>query len=346
MPSFSEKLLSILTPRWIIIRLSFSISHVEKISVTQTKLPWIQIQPENDVGQQLQFINQRPCFAAIHSFTAVHVNGVNAAKFLQGQLTGDILTLSPRSATLSACCDQKGRMIANFWVGRIEDDYFLFMPRSMSAQLIAHLQKYAVFSKVILNEQNDWAIFNYCGQQLPNFKTDNFIHTQLAVLTQNTQLHWFIGKPELMIEVWKCLQNFATEICEEAIQYAWILAHLVFLQPTTMNLFLPQMLELEKLGGVSFNKGCYVGQEVVARTQHLGQLKRHLQKMHVDSTQAPLVGEALHDGQGQQVGHVAAVSLDPKPGYLLLCVIQDHALNSTIFINKPAHYPLSRPGEG
>ncbi len=93
-----------------------------------------------------------------------------------------------------------------------------------------------------------------------------------------------------MIDVWECLKNFATEIGEEAIQYAWILAHLVFLQPPTMNLFLPQMLELEKLGGVSFNKGCYVGQEVVARTQHLGQLKRHLQKMHVDFNPGSLGG--------------------------------------------------------
>ncbi len=150
----------------------------EKISVTQTKLlPWTQIQPEIDFRQQLQFINQRPCFAAIHSFTAVHVNGVNAATFLQGQLTGDILTLSNNSAILSACCDHKGRMIANFWVGRIQDDYFLFIPQSMSAHLIAHLQKYAVFSKVILNEQKDWAIFNYCGQQLPSF-----IPTILSIL--------------------------------------------------------------------------------------------------------------------------------------------------------------------
>lgn len=107
---------------------------------------------------------------------------------------------------------------------------------------------------------------------------------------------------------------------------------IAFIYPETSLLFTPQMINWEKHGGVSFEKGCYVGQEIVARTQHLGKLKRHLHELTIEQTDSITPGDKLVNPQGDTIGIVCDAASSDK-GALCLAVIQDRALDDAILLN-------------
>ncbi len=213
----------------------------------------------------------------------LHITGQDADTFLQGQLTCDVLALSAEKRCFTACCDQKGRMLATFWVQKIQNGYALQLPSNMLALLAAHLKKYAIFSKVILEEQ----------------------------ITQDL---------------------IASSTLYEDVQQGR-----VYLQPSTSLLFTPQMINLEKNGGVSFTKGCFLGQEIIARTQHLGQLKRHLYQLCLP-IEAP-IGSAILNPQQEHLGTL--VLLAPQASqWLGLAVIEQRALTQALTLLEHPIHPI------
>lgn len=273
--------------------------------------------------------NNSSFLAVLDNITALTVIGVQAGQFLQGQFTCDVLALQDQQAMLGACCDHKGRMLMNGWVGRGNNEWMLFIPKNMAELTLAHLQKFAVFSKVSFSEKNGWKALGYFSPNPPVFATHGCIqHQSPAYHKPGYMLYYWFG-PEKTLDLLQAeIQNNASLI--DASHLA-IMMQLVLIQPTTRELFIPQMLGLEKLGGISFKKGCYVGQEIVARTQHLGQLKRHLHSFLLTHSAQPQVGDAIHNAAQEIVGHIAAMSVGPKQGYQLLAVIQDRAMEHELF---------------
>ncbi|MEO6696435.1 MAG: folate-binding protein, partial [Gammaproteobacteria bacterium] len=95
------------------------------------------------------------------------------------------------------------------------------------------------------------------------------------------------------------------------------------IHPATQDTFVPQMVNLDLLGGISFTKGCYPGQEIVARTHHLGSIKRRMVYAWTDAPNPPLPGDTLYTpGSDQAVGQVVDAQPSPKAGFELLAVVQ------------------------
>lgn len=210
-----------------------------------------------------------------YSFNRILVRGPDTASFLQGQLCGDVRLLdNSDQKILTACCNPKGRMIANFYLSRQDEAFIVELPSSMCDIFMSHLNKYAAFSKVELSKENT-DIENTPEQQLENYE-----------------------------------QGIA------------------FITPETTELFLPQMLNLEKFNGLSFKKGCFVGQEIIARTQHLGKLKRHLYRFESNASETLNVGDTIKNNNDEPIGTVVStVSLDNNnTGYL--AVIEDRSLDT------------------
>lgn len=236
----------------------------------------------------------------------IHLKGEKTQTFLQGQLTCDMDKINQHSDySLAACCDHKGRMVANFWVMRWHDDYLFLLPHAMTDIVIEHLKKYAVFSKVTLapcelpldisiQEKPDG-----CAIQLPNQKR------YLTITAQNTASK-------------AAIQDNTTTWLYDNIQ-----AGLALLTPETSLQFTPQMINLEKLGGVSFEKGCYVGQEIVARTQHLGKLKRHLHRIEMTTGKMPADGETLLNKNNEPIGVVVNAVQTNAGRVIALAVLHD-----------------------
>lgn len=271
----------------------------------------------------------------LNSFTTLQFSGAKAQAFLQGQLTCDMNLLHDHGAhSLTAVCDHRGRMLANFWVIQWHNDFLLLLPKSLSDTVKNHLQKYAVLSKVIISQSENFFIaelHHFAGEKnndvifisLPDKNRYLIIADRNASASDHESMKGtehivkHLHTPDIIINTdennWK-KNNIADQLC--------------ILYPETSLLFTPQMIGLEKLGGVSFTKGCYVGQEIVARTQHLGTLKRHLHRLQIASDHALNPGNELKNEKNEVIGVVAEAIKLIGNKYDLLAVMRDSE-NST-----------------
>lgn len=251
------------------------------------------------------------------TLSTIILTGANTQTFLQGQLTCDMDQLNQAGDySLAACCDHKGRMIANFWVLRKNNDVVLILPTNMRDIVITHLQKYAVFSKVVLTPNNDFSITAIENTEQKDLKNQNNKNT-FAITLPNPNRHLiitaYVEASETDDQQW-LKNNIQDQFC--------------LLTPETSLLFTPQMINLEKQGGVSFEKGCYVGQEIVARTQHLGKLKRHLHHIQMPADTCPDAGDSLMNDQQIKVGVIVSAISSTENTIDALAVIEDRQLET------------------
>ena len=270
---------------------------------------------------------------------ALAVSGADAATFLQGQLTNDVAALLPENSQLSAWCSPKGRVLANFIVRRIAEDHFeLLLPRLMLEFVQRRLALFVLRAKVTLRDASNETIRIGVGGPAAA--------QCVAELAGNTATlhHWsaieggsmtalpgsrFLARvePGAAPALWERL-GAARAAGFPCWRWLTIRAGMPVILPWTQDQFIPQMLNLDALGAVSFHKGCYTGQEIVARTQYLGRLKERLALAHTDAAPAPgarLFAPAFGD---QPCGTVVNAGATPDGGTDLLCVAQISAITA------------------
>ncbi|WP_271411191.1 CAF17-like 4Fe-4S cluster assembly/insertion protein YgfZ [Pseudomonas sp. Q1-7] len=265
------------------------------------------------------------------------VRGVDAAKFLQGQVTCNLNYLDQSTSSLGARCTPKGRMISSFRILAQGDGFLLALSSDLLEAQLNDLKKYAVFSKsTLIDESADWARFGLSqgdgallalGLDLPQAadsvaRDGNLIAIRLPD-----------GRAELWApsaEAASLEARLAAHLPRAELQ-AWLLAQVragigqVF--GSTRELFIPQMINLQALGGVSFKKGCYTGQEIVARMQYLGKLKRRLYRLELAAGEAPLPGVELFSPVHQSSVGEVVLAAPAAEGCELLAVLQEDAVN-------------------
>ncbi|BAN50007.1 folate-binding protein YgfZ [Metapseudomonas resinovorans] len=263
------------------------------------------------------------------------VRGVDAAKFLQGQLTCNLNYLDQATCSLGARCTPKGRMTSSFRIVKVGDDFLLAMSSDLLDAQLADLKKYAVFSKSTLSDESAaWVRFGLSqgdgvllalGLDLPQTADSVTRDGNLIALRLSD------GRAEL----WAPSGEAATLEARLSAQLprapldAWLLAQVragigqVF--GATRELFIPQMINLQALGGVSFKKGCYTGQEIVARMQYLGKLKRRLQRLALPAGTVPQPGTELFSPVHQSSVGEVVLAAPAGDGCELLAVLQEDA---------------------
>lgn len=264
------------------------------------------------------------------------VRGPDASKFLQGQVTCNLNYLSDSNASLGARCTPKGRMLSSFRIASEGDGYVLAMASELLDPQLSDLKKYAVFSKSTLNDESaEWLrvglynadeVLGELGLLLPTeadgvARTDNLLAIRLSD-----------GRVELWIRSAvsaDVMQQIQAKLPERPLN-SWLLAQVragigqVF--GPTRELFIPQMINLQAVGGVSFKKGCYTGQEIVARMQYLGKLKRRLQRLSLEGAELPAVASELFSPvHRSSVGEVV-LAAQSETGVELLAVLQEDAV--------------------
>lgn len=276
------------------------------------------------------------------------IEGVDAVSFLQGQLSCDVEKLGIGETTLAAHCNAKGRMHANFLLHRLADQHFLIqLPRSVVTTAQQALARYAVFSKVTLNRLDERYIA--CG--ILASTADSIRETLAAVATFGIKLgdigdvFWFDTE-----------DNAALSTLDEALRAGplggsadWTLAThragVGFVEAATVLEFIPQVLNLDQLGGISFDKGCYTGQEIIARMKYLGKTKRRMQRFSIDHAKpvAINIGETLFDASGAKTASVvSAVSYrvnDATDRYrtdILAVALWQDGTRETLTVKAPA----------
>jgi tRNA-modifying protein YgfZ len=235
------------------------------------------------------------------------VSGPDARDFLQNQLSNDIDFIDESSFQLSSYSTPKGRLIGIFRVIRISNGYILVTTRSMVLPLLERLYHYIVQSEVTLADASDHfarillqtdraeVLGHKLLAQTPGevFQNDSVISLQLEPLGEQRRFLVMCLSAEEAIGLWN---DFSAQL--QAVRFAaWRLSEIMSgmpsIYPATSGEFVLQMTNLGFLDGVSFKKGCYPGQEIVARMQYLGKLKRRMFLARLDSDELPAPGDEL-----------------------------------------------------
>ncbi|MGF6125878.1 folate-binding protein YgfZ [Pseudomonas frederiksbergensis] len=263
------------------------------------------------------------------------VRGADAGKFLQGQLTCNLNYLSDTQASLGARCTQKGRMQSSFRILLEGDGVLLAMATELLEPQLADLKKYAVFSKSKLTDESAaWVRFGLDHGDAPLSSLGLELPADTDSVARNDGLIAIRVSPE-RAELWvaadraDAIKGKLSAVLAEGELNQWLLgqvrAGIGQVMPSTRELFIPQMLNLQAVGGVSFKKGCYTGQEIVARMQYLGKLKRRLYRLQLDASDLPEPGTQLFaPSHGSSIGEVV-IAARGEQNIELLAVLQAEA---------------------
>ncbi|MDM4772327.1 hypothetical protein [Solimonas sp. SE-A11] len=261
----------------------------------------------------------------------IRAQGADAESFLQGQLSSDTRLVNENRAQLSSYSNPKGRMLAVLTLFRHGDDLVLEVHRSVAESTLKRLRMFVMRSKVTLQDctaelpatgllgEDGARQLETLGLPLPQEPMQSAAHGGLTVIRRlGSQPRWSVhgevaglaALPARGFEAWR---------------RADLLAGVPTVYTESREMFVPQMANIDLLGGISFNKGCYTGQEIVARLHYLGQLKRRMFLLRAPVDARP--GMPVYDaaGDGQAVGEVVDAVADGDATLLLAVLQLSHA---------------------
>ncbi|WP_280040405.1 folate-binding protein YgfZ [Pseudomonas sp. Hg5Tf] len=274
------------------------------------------------------------------------VRGSDAGKFLQGQLTCNISYLNDSTSSLGARCMVKGRMQSSFRILPAADGFLLAMTRELLDAQLADLKKYAVFSKAKLTDDSDaWVRFGLHNGEAALQALGLEQPAQVDGITRHNDLIAILVSPA-RVELWVPAEQAASvqavlgEKLPQAALNDWLLgqirAGIGQVMAQTRELFIPQMINLQAVGGVSFKKGCYTGQEIVARMQYLGKLKRRQYRVALSSDSVPEPGtEIFSPTHSSSVGEVVLAARSADGSELLAVLTADAVEDNNLHLGSP-----------
>lgn len=255
------------------------------------------------------------------------ITGADSEKYLQGQVTADVSTLAANQHLLAAHCDSKGKMWSNMRLFHDKEGFAWLLRRSVRETQLRELKKYAVFSKVTIAADDERVLLGVAGFQaraaLANIFSTLPESENQVVQEGETTLLWFAHPAERFLLVTDAATaEMVTEKLRGEAQFnnsqQWLAlnieAGLPVIDEANVAQFIPQATNLQALGGISFKKGCYTGQEMVARAKFRGANKRALWYLAGTASRVPEAGEDLERKMGdnwRRTGTVlAAAQLD------------------------------------
>ena len=245
-----------------------------------------------------------------------HKGGDEAAHFLHNQLTNDVEHLGTGEARLAGYCSPKGRMLASFLMWKTGDAIMLQLPRQIQPAVQKRLQMFILRAKAKLNDATDSHVILGLGGEAataalagwfpampaaPYAKVDGEAGSLIRVADAYgaPRFQW-ITSSAVAEQAWPELIKTLTPVGTAAWRLADIHAGIPQITQPTQEQFVPQMINFELIGGVNFKKGCYPGQEIVARSQYLGKLKRRMLIASVDAGEAKAGTEVFSSADPEQ----------------------------------------------
>jgi len=272
----------------------------------------------------------------LSQFGILRVAGEDAQTFLQSMLSNDIREVSNAKAQYSSLNTAKGRVLTTMLIWQDGNDYLLQLPRELLATMLKKLSMYVLRAKVKVTDASveivvlglsgskaSEIVQNHFGE-LPEQPLGTAKFEQASALKLDESRFQISTSPQQAAKLWEALKEKARPVGSPCWDWLNIRAGIATILPQTQENFVAQMINLDLIGGINFNKGCYPGQEIVARTHYLGKLKRRMYLAHIDSNELPQSGDELYstDMENQACGVIANVSTAPGGGFDALVVIQ------------------------
>jgi folate-binding protein YgfZ len=269
------------------------------------------------------------------NISLIRVAGDDARAFLHNQLTSDINHLAAGSAHYSAWCTAKGRIFASMIVINTGQEYLLRLPCDLVERVAKRLKMFVLRSKVSIEVMDGlYALAGIAGEKsVPALTTAKLPQPEGDMSVLATDNGWVLRLNKQRLDVivardalpakFRDLANNVTPVGSNAWAWREVESGVVEVTAATSEEFVPQMIGLEQRGGVSFHKGCYPGQEIIARTQYLGKVKRHVFRAQGDASLvagAPVYSAGSPDSS---CGTVANVARGPDGVTDALVVVQE-----------------------
>jgi folate-binding protein YgfZ len=275
----------------------------------------------------------------------LRARGPEAATFLQSQLTQDVLGLSGGQVRLSGYCSPKGRLLASMWVWRMAADEFgLLCSADLAAPLLKRLSMYVLRAKCKLDDASaEWAVWGLAGAAAMQWLGDAAAAPGRAARRDGA---WLLGMPVaeghargLLVQPVHATAPPLPPLEGQQWQRLEVTSGVPRITAATVEHFVPQMINLERVGGVDFQKGCYPGQEVVARSQYRGTLKRRMHLFATDGAAQP-GQELFHSADPSQPAGMVVNAASDATGTRLLAEVKLAALDGGTLHLGSAEGPL------
>ncbi|MDC7710676.1 CAF17-like 4Fe-4S cluster assembly/insertion protein YgfZ [Vogesella indigofera] len=261
--------------------------------------------------------------AVLTQFVLLKIHGDDAESFLQGQFSSDVKLLDGSVAQWSSYSNAKGRMQASFLLWRIEQAFFLLLRKDIAEAFRRRLSMFVLRAKVKVEVADSVIVGEYLAvaeTARPVFEPALAGTAERSVVSIGEQIRITC----LVAGEAAALPQFAGKLLASRLFDAFFIrAGIPWVSQATYEAFVPQMANLDLIGGISFRKGCYPGQEIVARTQYLGKVKRRMFVVEVNADNCAAGMEVQVEATGEQaIGKVMlSVPLTAKK-YLALVVMQ------------------------
>jgi folate-binding protein YgfZ len=282
------------------------------------------------------------------------IAGPDAEAFLQGQLSCDVAGLDADTATFGSYCSAKGRMLASFLLWRERDGFAMALSRTLVGAIERRLRMFVLRAKVTVTDGGaarillgasgdaaESALRTAIGA--PPQQAHRVVRGDGVVVVRLPANRFLVAAtPALAQSVWEVLSARLRPVGTPCWEWLDITAGVPLVTARTQDELVPQMANLELIGGVSFQKGCYPGQEVVARTQFRGRTKRRMFLARVEGA-APTPGDPVYseDLGDQASGAIVNAAAAPGGGFDVLAVVNTaSAADSTVHLGSPDGVPL------
>ncbi|HYC37962.1 MAG TPA: folate-binding protein [Usitatibacter sp.] len=276
------------------------------------------------------------------------VSGDDATSFLHGQLTNDVQGLAIGAAQWNGWCSPKGRLLAFFLLARQPDRYLLMLPCEISAAIAKRLRMYVLRSKVKIDEATGLEATGLAGRDAASLVAASFgeAPAPMRAIDKDAAACIALGGERFVLIApaepsARARQSWAARaMLAGPAEWDWtsIRAGIPSVVAKTQEEFVPQMANLDVVGGLSFRKGCYPGQEIVARTQYRGILKKRMARAHVEGAE-PQPGDPVYTPAfgDQAAGTIVSSAPAPEGGHEVLVVAQLEGIASgDLALGSPA----------
>ncbi len=304
--------------------------------------------------QELQAAMQGNVIVHLSHLGLMQIEGDDSLDFLQGQLTNDVRLLDGQHSQYAGYCTAKGRMLALFLAFAHAGHYHLMAPNEQMDGLIKRLRMYVLRARVNIHDKRDEIIiFGLAGNQIATLLNSilgdgipdqphtmhTFTNATVLRLASEHPMYLLFTSASQSEALLTALLSSLTPVGKSAWDALNIQAGLPQVVQATQEAFVPQMLNLDALNGISFKKGCYTGQEIVARTHYLGTVKRRMQIAHINRALPVLPGQTITlAGSSEAIGMVVNAAPNLQGGTDLLVEIRLDQLSPESLQDKPVMF--------